>query len=205
MSEAEIGRIRGDLETIRQAAGLGLPFGWEDVWLSLAGVPCGLILSVAGAFIHPLSYVWLAALPVLGVVVFAASLRYRFRRSTGRSTARRLEYDLGLGAAMICSLLASVFLLWARRTGAPILMIGGAAVSMIGGLCAVLALTSPGRRYWLASAIVLIAFGLVLPFCSPRQVAVVAGASLAICGLATAAIQAGQLRRIERDHEPATH
>ncbi len=50
MGESQLDRIRGDLETIREAAGLGLPFGWEDVWISLALVPCGVILAVVGTF-----------------------------------------------------------------------------------------------------------------------------------------------------------
>jgi hypothetical protein len=59
MSEAEIDRIRKDINTIREAGGLDLPFDWEDVWLALALVPCGLVLSAAGA-LGPLNLARLA-------------------------------------------------------------------------------------------------------------------------------------------------
>jgi hypothetical protein len=194
MSQAEIHRIREDVETIREAAGLGLPFGWEDVWLNLAVVPCGLIVSAAGVFGAP-EWRTLMAMPGLGVVVAAVGLRYRFRRSTGRSPVRRREYDLAFGAGLLYGVLAVVFLWWAKSLGQPTRMMGGVATAMAGGLCAVLAATSPGRRYWSAAAVVLIAYGLVQPLCSPRQIAVAGGAAMVVSGLLTAAIQAGQLRR----------
>ncbi|MDR3633242.1 MAG: hypothetical protein P4L84_05350 [Isosphaeraceae bacterium] len=194
MGQAEIKRIREDLETIREAAGMGLPFGWEDVWLNLALVPCGLILSTAGAFGPPESRM-LMAMPGLGAVVAVVCLRYRFRRSTGRSPVRRREYDLALGAGLLYGVVAGVFLAWTKSSGLPTRMTGGVATAMAGALCAVLAATSPGRRYWSAAALVLIAYGLVHPLCSPRQLVVAGGAAMAVSGLLAAAIQAGQLRR----------
>src|SRR4051794_7212436 len=103
MSEADIHRIRKDLDTIRAAAGLELPFGWEDVWLSLALAPCGLLLSAAGALGPPGSE-RLALLPALGAVLAGVALRYRYRRNSGRSPVRRKEYDLGLVAGLLCTL-----------------------------------------------------------------------------------------------------
>ena len=194
MSQAEINRIREDLETIREAAGLGLPFGWEDVWLNLAGVPCGLIVSAAGVFGAP-EWRSLMAMPALGVVVAAVGLRYRFRRSTGRSAVRRREYDLAFGAYLLYGVLTGVFLAWAESSGQPTRIMEGFATAMGGALFAVLAATSPGRRYWSAVAVVFIVYGLVQPLCSPRQLDVAGGAVLVVCGLLTAAIQAGQLRR----------
>ena len=194
MSQAEINRIREDLETIREAAGLGLPFGWEDVWLNLAGVPCGLIVSAAGVFGAP-EWRTLMAMPALGMVVAAVGLRYRFRRSTGRSPVRRREYDLAFGAYLLYGVLTDVFLAWAASSGQPTRIMEGFATAMGGALFAVLAATSPGRRYWSAAAVVFIASGLVQPHCSPRQLDVTAGAALVVLGLLTAAIQAGQLRR----------
>jgi hypothetical protein len=197
MGEAEIDRLRADIETIREAGGLDLPFGWEDVCLNLALVPCGVILAAAGALGPPEAGLW-AATPVLGLLLGVVSLRYRFRRSTGRSPARRREYDLMLGAGLLYGLLTGVFLEWARNTGQPTGMAGGCATAMAGGLCAVLASTSPGRLYWSAPAVALIAEGLVYPLCSPPQLAIAGGVGTAASGVAAAAIQAGQLRRIRR-------
>jgi len=197
MGEAEIDRLRADIATIREAGGLDLPFGWEDVCLNLALAPCGAILAVAGAFGPPEAGPW-AVTPVLGVVLGVVCLRYRFRRSTGRSPARRREYDLMLGAGLLYGLLTGVFLEWARSTGQPAGIAGGCATAMGGALCAVLASTSPGRLYWSAAAVDLIANGLVYPLCSPPQLAIVGGVGMAASGVAAAAIQASQLRRIGR-------
>src|SRR5690348_6592623 len=131
MSEAEIERIRRDIEVIREAAGLELPFGWEEVWLSVALVPCGLVLSAVGAW-APLGSARLGLLPALGVVLASGVLRYRYRKSSGRSPVRRKEYDLGLAAGLFYGLIAGGFLAWARRLGEQTLLTGGLAVTMAG-------------------------------------------------------------------------
>ena len=204
MSNADLDRLRNDIESIREVAGLGLPFGWEDVALSLALAPCGVALALVGAF-APQGYARLGLLPALGVVLAGVSLRIRFRRGTGRSPARRREYTLGLAAGLLYGTLAGAYLAWARSVGEPTRMTEALAVSLAGGLCAVLAMTGPGRRSLFAAAATLIAYGLVLPFCSPRQVVVAGGVAVALAGLAGAAIQAWQLRAIGGGHEPAAH
>jgi hypothetical protein len=198
MSQAEIARLRADIETIREAGGLDLPFGWEDVCLNLALVPCGVILAAAAGAIDSPVTALLAVSPGLGVSLGFVALRYRFRKSTGRSSARRREYDLMLGAGLLYGLLTGVFLTWARAKGQPAEIAGGCADAMGGGLCAVLASTSPGRRYWSAPALALIAYGLVAPLCSPPQLAIAGGVAMAASGVAAAAIQAHQLRRVGR-------
>jgi hypothetical protein len=206
MGGPEIERIRRDLDVMREAAGLELPFGWEDVWLSLALVPCGLVLSGLGAW-GPLSSARLGVLPLLGVVAALGVLRYRYRRRSGRSQVRRREYDLGLVAGTLLALLAGGFLAWARRLGQPTEVMGGLAVAMAGGLCVVLGATGPGRRSCFVAAAVLLAYGLVIPFCTPQQVVIGGGAAVMAVGLGAAAVQAWQLKRIDGGwHEqPAAH
>jgi hypothetical protein len=204
MSEAEIDRIRKDINTIREAGGLDLPFDWKDVWLALALVPCGLVLSAAGA-LGPLNLARLAALPTLGIVLAASVLRFQHRRSSGRSPVRRREYDLGLAAGLLCALIAGGYLAWARQLGQPTEVTGGLAVTMTGGLCAVLGATGHGRRSCFAAAVVLFAYGLAIPECSPRQIVIAGGVAMAAVGLGAAAIQARQLRAAEGAHEPVAH
>ena len=36
----ELERVKQDIATIKEAAGLELPFGWDSVWAHLIGVPC---------------------------------------------------------------------------------------------------------------------------------------------------------------------
>jgi hypothetical protein len=96
MSRSRPDRIRGDLETIREAAGLSLPFGWEDVWMGLALVPVGATIALAATF-APLRVVRLVMVLVVVVALAAtAGLRIRFRRSTRRSPIRRREYTVAL-------------------------------------------------------------------------------------------------------------
>src|SRR5579864_5356344 len=174
MSEANLERIRADIASIRAVAGLELPFGWEDVYLNLAGGACGAVLAALGA-IAPLGYTRLGLLP-LGVVVLAfIGLRVRFRRSSGRSPMRRREYTLALFASVLFGLLAGGYVAWGKAQGIPSTVVGAVAVSFTGGACAVLAMTGRGRRSMLAAAVALLGFGLVLPLCSPRQVIIVAG------------------------------
>ncbi|HEV3121145.1 MAG TPA: hypothetical protein VGY53_04555 [Isosphaeraceae bacterium] len=193
------------MEAVRQAAGLELPFGWEDVWLGVALGVGGAIMAMLGA-VAPLGYVRYVGVAVAVLAVAAILvLRVRFRRGTGRSTMRRREYSLGIAGALVTGLLAAGYLAWARSVGVSSQVVGSVAVSFTGAMCAVLALTSPGRRCVFPAAGALLVFGLVLPLCTPRQVIIGAGVSMAIAGLAGAAIQACQLRAQEADHEPATH
>ena len=39
MSVSELERVKEDIATIKEAAGLELPFGWDSVWLNLIGLP----------------------------------------------------------------------------------------------------------------------------------------------------------------------
>src|SRR4051794_27363639 len=122
----EIDRIRKDLETIREAAGLELPFGWKDVWLSLAAIPLGGVMAALGA-LSPLRYTRLAIIPALLLLLATAVLRGRYRQSTGRSPVRRKEYSLGLGTAVLLTLIVGGFLAWAKHLGQPTQMAGGLA------------------------------------------------------------------------------
>ena len=110
---------------------------------------------------------------------------------------------MGLAAALLFALIVGGFLAWAQRLGQPIQMAGGLAVAMTGGLCAVLGATGPGRRSCFAAAVVLFAYGLVIPICTPRQVIIGGGAAMAAVGVGTAAIQTWQLRK--GAYEPVAH
>jgi hypothetical protein len=205
MSDGQFERIRDDVEAIREAAGLGLPFGWEDVWLSVALGPGGVILALAGAA-APLGYVPFFALPIVVLAMVAVvALRVRYRRGTGRSAMRRREYSLGIAGALLMGLLAAGYLGWARSAGISSQVVGSVAVSFTGAMCAVLGLTSSGRRCMFPAAGALLAFGLVMPLCTPRQIVIGGGLAMAIAGLAGAAIQAWQLRAFEANNEPAAH
>jgi len=200
---SELERVRGDLEAMREAAGLGLPFGWEDVWLNLALVPCGAMLAVLG-FVAPLGSLRLAMMVLFVlVVVVTVGLRLRYRKSTGRSPIRRREYTLGLAVGLLLAGLGAYHLFAGKARGVPMLEVGSVAMSFTAAMLLMLALTSPGRRSGLGMAAALLALGLVLPSCSPRQLFIAAPASVAVGGLLTGLIMAWQLRSERGAHEPA--
>lgn len=39
MAANELERVKQDIATIKEAAGLELPFGWDSVWVNLIGLP----------------------------------------------------------------------------------------------------------------------------------------------------------------------
>ena len=92
MSEADLQRLRNDLDTIHQAAGLELPFGWAEVRLCLALAPCGLVISLWSAF-GPPDYDWLGVVPLvllaLAIAVWAFRNRAQFLGTPGRRRENR--------------------------------------------------------------------------------------------------------------------
>ena len=58
MSVNEIDRVKEDIEVIKEAAGLELPFGWEDVWLSVYLIPVGVWLAIWRFLPFQLSRIW---------------------------------------------------------------------------------------------------------------------------------------------------
>jgi hypothetical protein len=204
MGESQLDRIRGDLETIREAAGMSLPFGREDVWINLALVPCGVILAVAGLF-APLRSIALGVVLTSPLILTAViGLRVRFRRSTGRSPIRRRGYTLALATGFLVVSLAGYHLMLGKARGLPPLEVLGVAGSFTGAMLIVLGLASPRRRSCLGG-VPLLLYGLVLPFCSPQQVVMASSAMVALVGLLTGLIQAWQLRSEGGHHEPAAH
>src|SRR5262245_4252659 len=146
---------------MQAAAGLGLPFGWPDVWLALALAPCGALLA-AWAGYGPPEYVAWGLAPVLTLIPVAIALqRARLRRGVAAVRDQRLDTRLVLtGAIGMAGLI-----LWERGLGLPHLATRGAALFTAGVLSIPLALSSPARRASVGAAVGLIPFGLALPLC----------------------------------------
>jgi hypothetical protein len=205
MSEAELARVRQDLETIRQAAGLQLPFGRADVWQTLALVPGGLLLA-AWAYFGPEPYLVLGLVPLLLVVLVAGYRHFGKLRGKGPTQAPLQEHTFDTISTLVVIAALAGYLIWEKKLGLPSSTVGGVACYFLGVLCAVLGLTHRNRRVYFAGALALIPFGLVIPLCTGKpMVTAVGGLALVVAGLAGAAILAWQLHVSRRDHEPATH
>jgi hypothetical protein len=205
MSEVELARVRQDLETIRQAAGMQLPFGWADVWQTLALIPGGLLLA-AWAYFGPEPYLVLGLVPLLLVALVAAYRHFGKLRGTGSTQALHRDHLFETTATLVVIAALAGYLVWEKKLGLSSSTVGGVACYFLGVLCAVLGLTHRNRRVYFAGAVAFIPFGLLIPLCPGKpMVTAVGGLALVVAGLAGAAILAWQLHVSRRDHEPATH
>jgi hypothetical protein len=199
MSDADIRRLRQDLEVIEQAAGLRLPFGWPDVWLALALAAAGLFLSAWG-WVVPVGQAAWGLVPV-GLVALASLKRWLGQWRQGVSTRRERIFETVSILTALGGLV--VLILWEKWLGLPSSVARGGALFLLGVVFIPVGLSAPGRRPALAVSVSLIPFGLLMPLLSPVHRTVPGGLFVATAGLAGAAIMAWQLRAEGRRHGPA--
>jgi hypothetical protein len=194
MSDLDVRRLREDLDAIELAAGLTLPFRRADVWQTLAMAPAGALLA-AWAYFGPGEYLAVGLVPLVLLVVVAGVRQLRNADSAARREAR---FGTTSTVAVFAGL--AVYFPWARRSGLMHGASGAAACFFLGLACLLLALTAPARRVYLAGAVSLMPFGLVVPLCpNPQAVATVGGLAVMVAGLTAAAIMAWQLRTSRSD------
>lgn len=199
MADADLRRLREDLATMRQAAGMELPFGREDVWLSLATGVTGLV-AVVWALLNPGHRASWGLIPALIVIVgYGIRLRVKFRASTGRSPTRRREYTFSFVLAGLIAAAALVYRLWARQLAIPFPYVQGTAIFFAGLLVAGIALTSRGRLYAIGIAIPMMLCGLAVPLLKMHPV-LLFGIAMTAAGPVMAAIQNCQLRKQQAAH-----
>src|SRR5580704_15130148 len=91
MSESELTRLRQDVDTIQEAAGLTLPFGWREVWLCLGIVPCGLVITMWAA-LGPWDYIFVSLAPLILLVLVIVGFQVAQHRRVGGNRNVRLEW-----------------------------------------------------------------------------------------------------------------
>lgn len=201
MSDENLQRVREDLETVRQAAGLELPIRREDVWSSWLLVPAGLFLSLYMLF-APINrlHAMIALLPMGAILGWEIWMRYQHRRSTGRSSSRRKEMTFNILMGLIV-LAAVIFYRWlAYRMDVPRDMVGATMLFFASVVMLVAGLSAPARRCLLAAAPLVMGYGLLSPLLTDREVAVVGGLFVMIAGAGGALIMQYQLRKAEAHH-----
>jgi MFS family permease len=194
VNEHEINRIREDLEVIRQAAGVDLPFSRLDIWV-LTPITCvaGAVMSCVGWW-APTDYRWINLFPAAVVVaawLFLARLAHR-RRATQPVGWREARY--GLLAMLIFMPVFIGFIVWEATLGRSRVAVGSSAMFFLGLIIAWFAVVDRTRRFYAGTAIPLIVFGLTIPYCDSRQVGIGAGLMVIAVAIMTAAIQEWQLR-----------
>jgi len=198
MSLNEIDRVKDDIEVIKEAAGLELPFGWEDVWLSVYLIPVGVWLAIWRFLPFQLSRIW-RILPVTVIFIVYVFLRIKYRRSTGRSVVRRRGYSGGLLALPIMVLCGGGYIVWVVRSGRDFVFAVGGMWFFMGLMLLLFAFVERGRLFYLGYAIPIILCGTAItiwPALNMLEMNV--GIVLFAASSATAAIQAYQLKRSTR-------
>jgi hypothetical protein len=204
MSEADLQRLRSDLDTIQHAASIELPFGWTEVWLALTLVPCGLAISLWSAFGDP-DYDWLGVVPLVLVAVAIAAWVFRNRDRFLGTPSRRRENRFGAILTVVITLGVVALIIWEKRLGLPHVVVRGTTLFVMGIMLVPLALSSRARRSALGASVALIPYGLLYPLCTRSQAGVVGGLAVIAAGVSASAIMGYQLRADRGDNEPTTH
>lgn len=195
MSKQEIERLQEDIEIMKEAAGLELPFGWEDVWINLYLILVGAWLIIWRFLPYQLSRIWrVVPFAVLGIIyVF---LRLKYRRCTGRSPVKRRGYSVVLFLTPFLGLCAFGYLVWTVRSGRDFTSAVSGMWFFAGLMLLIFAFAERGRLFYLGWAIPLILCGIAItiwPGLSTLEMNV--GIVCIAASLSTAIIQAYQLKR----------
>lgn len=199
MSQTEMDRVRDDLATMKQAVGVELPFGWEDVRASFALTVAGLMAMGWSLWPHELPDQWGMIPLLLFAVGYTWRLRVKYRRGTGRSSVRRREYTFGLVGAMVAGGFALVYRRWATELGIPLPFASGACLFLLGGAGVLAVLKDSRRAYWLGWAIPFMLCGLAIPSWWASRF-VLLGAAVAVGSLVAGTVQGYQLKKSNAAH-----
>ncbi|NQT01035.1 MAG: hypothetical protein HQ580_03350 [Planctomycetes bacterium] len=195
MSKKEIERVKEDIDIIKEAAGLELPFGWEDVWIHLYLIPVGIWLAIWSFLPFQLSRIW-RILPVVILAPIFVLLRIKYKRTTGRSPMRRRSYSVVLFLTPISGLCAFGYFVWIIRSGHDFFFAVGGMWFFMGLMLLIFAFAQPGQFFNLGWAIPMILCGITItiwPVLNVMDTNV--GIVLIVGGSATALVQAYQLKR----------
>jgi len=201
MSKSDLERVENDIEIIKEAAGLQLPFGWEDVWLNVYLIPVGVWLAIWVFLPYQLSRIW-RILPVSVLAIVYVFLRVKYRRSTGRSPVRRRGYSIVLFLTPILGLCTFGYLVWVVRSGHDFVFAVGGMCFFAGLMLLIFAFAQPGQLFNLGWAIPMILCGITItiwPVLNVLETNV--GIVLIVASSATAVIQAYQLKRSTRKND----
>ena len=134
MSVTEIERVKQDIATIKEAAGLELPFGWDSVWINLIGLPCGAVWFLVFLLISDITYRYMMLVPWILLLAVTVYLRRKNTRSSRRSAIRARQCRVALYEAIPIAVAMGVFVTLAERADSD-------TVYLISGIVTVFALT----------------------------------------------------------------
>lgn len=199
MVDQDLDRLQKDLAVIREAAGIDLPFGREDVWLNLAIVPLSIVAFLWSVLPHGLPAQW-GVVPLLVFIVgYTAWLTRRYSRSSGRSSVRRREYRVAWVLTGAFLVIGIVYRVWMRQSGIPFVYAQAGAIFLMGAGFIMPSVLDRRRIHLLGYAFPLMAAGLLIPAVRISPIAVFSLA-MAVGAPVCAWIQTVQLRGVMPNH-----
>ena len=200
MTSVELDRVRKDLEAMKQAAGMELPFGREDLkwgWIDgLVFVPLA-----AWAWFGPGTYMSLAIiLSLLATLPGGWVLQRKYQRQRDRHPSRWRNQRLGTLVLLGAVPLILLIFVWAIANGTPPNTMVGLVLAVGGGVFTLIGLVSRIRRYMIGMGVAMIACGLVMPGATDRQVGLAFALMFIVGATVSTAIAAWQLRAEESGH-----
>jgi len=203
MNANELERVKQDIATIKQAAGLELPFGWETVWIHMIGLP------VAGLWC--LLYWWIFHRPSVVMILAAAILlqvvdrcvRLKYKRSGRRPAIKGRAYKVAVYGAAVLGVVIAQFMVLAMIKGIDTYALASGMITMAGLVAALAAFQRKESLSVLGLAIPATLVGISIAVW-PTADAIVRNACIAmfVAGPATAFIQMHQLRQHGRTNDP---
>ncbi|MFC1782899.1 hypothetical protein ACFL02_04870 [Planctomycetota bacterium] len=198
MNTKDLERVKQDLDTIEQAAGIGLTYGKEDIWLNIVASACGLLIAVCSLISEGVSVIWSLLPFTLVGIAGLGYFRYKYRRSTGASPVRRREY--GLAYNFVPVILVSAYMIWMIYMGMSKYYVMSAGLFAIGMLYITFSLSVRTKMHYLGYGIPIIILSFMIPFFSKSWAIFACGATITISCLAVAAIQYLTLKKTELCH-----
>ena len=195
MAANELEGVKQDIATIKEAAGLELPFGWADVWLGLFGVPAVAAWFLACVLIFDRPSRLIRAVPIIPFLAVLGYLRFKHRRSTGSSAIKRREYGISFYGSIVLLAGGAVFVTWARLSAIETAYLGSGLVTMCGLMGTLIAFQGKQRISYLGGSIPVILFGISIAIWpSSAAVTLNGGITLFVTGPAMALIMMYQLK-----------
>lgn len=201
MRGEELRRAKQDLATIKGAAGLKLPFGWDDVWWTLAIGLSSLIGMVWALAPHGMGKAW--GLVPVGILAlyYMVRMRIKYRRSTGRSPIRRRGYTSEAIAGLFVAAGTVLYVYWAKHWDIPAPHIRGGGMVMAAFVLAFLALRN--RHEFLSSLgfmVIFVVAGVATALWPQAPTEVLVAGGLFIGAVVSAGVMAHFIREADVEH-----
>ncbi len=196
MKTDEISRVKDDLEAMREAVGLRLPFGREDIVVSLLTAAAAVFLLVWSLFFKRGYWVIPGAIPVLAISVIGLIWLSVKRRRSGQPSAERSVHTLGTTGGLVMSAAFIAFIVVSGKFNIPRPTAYAIGCFFVGVMFLSFGILHAPRRRYLALAVAFFVMAVGIPWSYEGNPVAVVGASVAVWGLADAGIMALQLRKI---------